>query len=64
MQTLDKELQKQVRRVSKRLGVPEMEVIERAVSSYLGSLEDLVSLRGEMRMWDILSARTIRKHNF
>ena len=50
--------------MSKKLGVPEMEVIERAVSSYLGSLEDLVSLRGEMRMWDILSARTMRKHNF
>ena len=46
------------------MGLPEREVVERAVSSYLGSLEDVAALQKELRMWDILSARTMQKYDF
>ena len=64
METLDKKLQKQVRTASKKLGVPEREIIKRAVSSYLINFEDITSLRSELRVWDIISAKSMRSHHF
>lgn len=64
MEILDKKLQKQVRIVSKRLGVPVSEVFRRAVSNYVGSIEDILSLQNELRAWDVLSAKTMHKYNF
>ena len=64
MEILDKKLQKQVRTVSKRLGVPVGEVFRRAVSNYVGSIEDLMDLQNELRAWDKLSAETMHKYNF
>lgn len=61
---LDIKIQKQVRVASKKLGVTENEIIKRAISSYLGSFEDLVNLQRELHMWDILSAKSMRKYNF
>ena len=64
MEVLDKQLQKRVRLASKRLGLQEREVINRAVSSYLGSIEDAAALNQELRIWDVLAARTMRKYKF
>ena len=64
MEVLDEKLQKQVRIVSKRLGVPVGEVFRRAVSSYIGNVEEIINLQNELRAWDVLSAKTMRKHNF
>ena len=50
--------------VSKKLGLDRREVVNRAVSTYLGSLDDVLSFQGELRMWDILSARTMKKYKF
>jgi len=64
METLDKKLQKQVHIASKKLGVTENEIIKRAISSYIGSFEDLINLQNELHGWDVLSAKTMRKYNF
>lgn len=64
MEILDGKMQKQVRLASKKLGVTEDEIVKRAVSSYLGSFDDLVNLQKELREWDILSAKGMRKYNF
>ncbi|KKW18202.1 hypothetical protein A2852_02660 [Candidatus Adlerbacteria bacterium RIFCSPHIGHO2_01_FULL_54_23] len=64
MKLLDKKLMQRVQKTSKELGLPEQEVISRAVFSYLGSIEDIAVLYRELRMWDALSARSMRKHNF
>ncbi len=64
MEILDKKMQKEVRVASKKLGVTENEIIKRAISSYLGSFEDLVNMRRELHSWDILSAKSMRKYNF
>ena len=62
MQILDKKLQKQVKVASKKLGLNERDVINRAVSAYLGNIKEFVNLRNELRMWDVLSAQTMRKY--
>jgi len=64
MVVLDKQLETRVRRASKKLGLGEREVIQRAVSNYLGEVEDFISLQHELRKWDVLTAKTIRKHKF
>ena len=64
MQLLDKKLQKKIKTASKKLGVSEGEVLNRAVSTYLGEMSNAAQLRKELRFWDILSARTMRKHGF
>ena len=64
MEILDKKLQKRVSLASKRLGLDKREVINRAVSSYLGSLDDMLDFQNELRMWDVLSAETMRKYKF
>ena len=64
MQILDKKLQKQVKMASKRLGLDERDVINRAVSAYLGNIKEFVNLQNELRMWDVLSAQTMRKYKF
>ncbi len=64
MKVLDEKIQKQVRIASKKLGVTENEIVKRAISSYLGNFEDLVTLQRELRMWDALSAKSLHKYNF
>jgi len=64
MQVLDKKLQQRVTRASKKLGIPEGEVVSRAVSTYLKGVENTAALYQELRMWDILSAKTMRKYKF
>ncbi|MDO8590126.1 MAG: hypothetical protein Q7R69_02540 [bacterium] len=64
MQILDIKLHKQVKMVSKRLGLNPREVINRAVSSYLGSMKELTDLQKELHLWDVLSAQTMQKYKF
>ena len=64
MEILDKKLQKRVTVASKRLGLNKREVINRAVSTYLRSIDDMLSLQNELRMWDVISAETMRKYKF
>lgn len=64
MQLLDKKLQQKVKTASKKLGVSEGEVLNRAVSTYLGEMSSSAQLAKELRFWDMLSASTMRKHGF
>jgi len=64
MQILDTKLQKQVKMVSKKLGLNPRDVVNRAVSSYLGGMKEFTDLQKELHMWDILSAETLRKYKF
>ena len=50
--------------VAKQTGLNEREMINRAVSSYLAELNEWSNLRKELRVWDALSARTMKKYNF
>ena len=64
MQILDTKLQKQVKVVSKRLGLNPRDVVNRAVSSYLWSMKEFTDLQKELHLWDVLSAETLRKYKF
>ncbi|OHA89535.1 MAG: hypothetical protein A3C70_02700 [Candidatus Zambryskibacteria bacterium RIFCSPHIGHO2_02_FULL_43_14] len=64
MQILDTKLQKQVKMVSKRLGLKPSEVVNRAVSSYLGNMKEFADFQKELHLWDVLSAETLRKYKF
>lgn len=64
MEVLTKQLQKRVQLASKKFGLNEREVINRAVSSYLGNMEEFMSLQQELQLWDRLSAETMKKHGF
>lgn len=64
MEILDSKLQKRVRVASKKLGLNPKDVVNRAVSSYLGSMKEFADFQKELRMWDILSAETLRKYKF
>ena len=64
VQILDKKLQKQVKVASKKLGLNERDVINHAVSAYLGNIKEFTDLKNELHMWDLLSAQTMRKYKF
>lgn len=64
MEILDSKLQKQVKVVSKRLGINPRDVVNRAVSSYLSNMKGFIDLKKELRLWDVLSAETLRKYKF
>ena len=59
--TLDRSTHEKVRRASKKLGIPERDVVDRAVSLYLGK-DGMASLQDELRAWDAVAAETMRKH--
>lgn len=62
VEILDSKLQKQVKLVSKKLGLKPQDVVNRAVSSYLGSMEEFADLQKELYLWDVLSAQTMQKY--
>ena len=64
MEILDSKLQKQVKIISKRLGLKPSEVVNRAVSSYLGSVKEFTDFQKELNLWDVLSAQTMQKYKF
>ena len=57
-------LKKRVRTVSKRLGLPEGEVINRAVSAYLADVENVQNLYQELAAWDAATADSMRSEKF
>ena len=52
---LTKNLQHTIRNTSRLMGLNEQELINRALTLYLKSVEQIVSLNDELRAWDILS---------
>lgn len=64
MKLLDVTLQRRVERASKKLGLSEHEVVNRAVLTYLESVDDVTALNRELQMWDVLSAKTMQKYQF
>lgn len=64
MLTLEKKLQTRVKTTAKKLGLEEREILNRAVSSYLLELDEWRGLKEELRLWDALSAETMRQHKF
>jgi len=62
MPVLEKKLYMRVRTAARELGLPEREVLNRAVSSYLLELEEWQRLKEELRMWDMLSAKAMTKY--
>jgi hypothetical protein len=61
---LDAPLKKRVARASRALGVPEHEIVRRAVTTYLDETADVASLFQELRAWDNVSAASMRRHAF
>lgn len=57
-------MQKRVGVASKKLGLPESEVVSRAVFMYLWNMSEMVSLSRELQIWDVLSAKTMQKYKF
>jgi len=55
MQTLAKETKKEVRNISKKLGIPEGEVLERAFAYYSNSFKQTIDFKNELAAWDALS---------
>ena len=49
------ELDKRIKSVSKRMGVKEKEIVEKALILYLDNFKKYASLKREMKMWDELS---------
>jgi len=64
MELLDKKLQRKVEIASKKLGLPEREVVNRAISMYLWNMSDMAMLSRELQIWDVLSAKTMQKYKF
>lgn len=64
MELLDKKLQRRVGIASKKLGLPEREFVDRAVSMYLWNMSEMASLSRELKIWDVLSAKTMQKYKF
>jgi hypothetical protein len=64
MLTLEKKLKTRVRAVAKKLGLKERDIISRAVSAYLSELGEWRTLQQELRLWDFLSAETMRKYSW
>lgn len=64
MPTLEKKLQTRIKVAARKLGLNERELINSAVLSYLSELNEWRGLREELRLWDSLSAETMRRHKF
>ena len=64
MEILSSKLKKQVKIVSKKLGIEPGEVVNRAVSSYLNDVKEFTDLKKELHIWDVLSAESMRKYKF
>lgn len=62
--TMNKVFRSRVKQASKKMGLPETELIERAVFTYLDDTGDIASLYKELRAWDAASAQTMKKHEF
>ena len=62
--TLNKKLQNKVKIASKKVGLNELEFVNRSVSAYLAEIQNVISLKKELDMWDMLSAESMRKNNF
>ena len=57
---LTKNLQLTMRNTSRLMGLDEQELINRALTLYLKSVEQVVSLHDELRAWDIVSDEAFR----
>lgn len=64
MEILNSKLKKEVKIVSKKLGIEPREVVNRAVSSYLNEVKEFTDLKRELHLWNVLSAETMRKYKF
>ena len=58
MQILAKATKKEVKNISKRLGIPEGEVLERAFAYYSNSFKQSIDFKNELDAWDALSDRS------
>lgn len=64
MEILNTKLQRQVKIVSKKLGLNPRDVVNRAVTSYLGNMKEFANFQKELKMWDVLSAQSMKKYKF
>ena len=61
---INKTLHTKVKQASKTLGMPERELVQRAVLSFVEDAGDIAALYRELRAWDVASARTMQKYGF
>lgn len=64
MQVLDKKLENKVKIASKKLGLNRREFINRSVLAYLSEFQNAINFKKELKMWDMVSAFSMRKNNF
>ncbi len=55
MLTLSRELKSKIKDTSETLGLKERDVLEMAVTFYLGRIKKNIELKGELDAWDRLS---------
>lgn len=61
---INKTLRSRVKRASRELGLPERELVQRAVATYLDDTDDIAALYRELRAWDVATAKTMQKYDF
>lgn len=61
---LDKKTKSRVKAISRKIGIPEKEIINRSVSSYVSDFTEALKLKKELEMWDFLSALSFKNHKF
>lgn len=64
MQVLDKKLENKVKIASKKLGLNRREFINRSILAYLSEFQNAINFKKELKMWDMVSAFSMRKNNF
>jgi hypothetical protein len=62
--TLNKKTQEKVKKASKRLGLDERQFVNLSILKYLAEFKEVLGLKKELEIWDILSASSLRKNNF
>ncbi|MDZ4285287.1 MAG: hypothetical protein U1A28_05690 [Patescibacteria group bacterium] len=58
---VQKQLKKEIKRVSKVMGVGEKELVERAMRFYLASVKQELALQDELDAWERASDETLTK---
>ena len=58
---IEKKIQKNLKEVSRQMGIGKEELIDRALLLYLESARKILDVAEEFRVWDILSDESLRE---
>lgn len=58
---LKEKIEKDIKRVSRELGVNENQIVDRALLLYLESIKETIDLKKELLAWDMLSDEVLMR---